>query len=870
MVDRSGLVGRSSSYPTAVAPPARVGPQETLGQHGLCAIPAKLPRMMNASSMRNTRNRRILIVDGDSAIHTEFREALENPSTDLLPAGAADSSSSDASLPSASTTEFVVDAVTQGPDAVHADQEAVLAGRPFAAAFVDVGLAGDWDGIDTVQRMCEVDSHLQFVLCTDPSDNSWHDRFGQLTMADGIVLAKKPLSHIQRMQLALSLTEKWNVSRQARLQLRELESLLEEQANTIRRCEARSEAILNASADAIIAIDEHGAIETFNTTAETVFGYAAEEVLGRNISMLATAAEGTAHDEFVRLYREEGNSNLLGVERELSARRKDGTTFPVAVRVSEMYYQSQRRFIGIVQDITLRKQAEAALRRFRVALDCSADALFLIDRTTMRFIDMNQSACNELGYSREELLALGPQDITLNGDLETLAKWFDNVIAGDESARVMETQHRHKDGSTLPVEVLLQHLPTEDGPVIIASARDITERQQAQITLQYQASHDALTDVFERRYFRRLFDEEWARTRRYGHTLSCVLLDIDFFKTINDTHGHAAGDTVLQKVAEVLRRQCRTSDRICRYGGEEFCILLPETNEADAAAWAERARKALAASEIPIGERSITLTASFGVAEARPDTPDPHHLIDRADEAVLHAKRSGRNQVVCSQSLEDPLSGLMGDGTSEHPLDTVTAADVMTPLVFCLKQDHTVQYAADFFLQLRLGSAPVVDHEGKLVGIVSEKDLITVTVTSETWGGTLRDVMTTSVVSYDEDAPARQILDFLDRAHIRSIVVVRDQHPTGVISRATLLRWFCNWLAVNYETQDRERQLDEASHIRDRAKRAAEAIAHHGTSLPNRLGDEVDDFVPTVIGEASRMQELINDLLGHCKSPLSP
>ena len=117
------------------------------------------------------------------------------------------------------------------------------------------------------------------------------------------------------------------------------------------------------------------------------------------------------------------------------------------------------------------------------------------------------------------------------------------------------------------------------------------------------------------------------------------MMDLDFFKQVNDVHGHQAGDSVLKFVAELLVDNCRASDTVCRYGGEEFCIMLPETSENKAVVWAERARARLAALCIPAGLQELHITGSFGVAQCRDDTRSCEELVDLADQALLCAKR---------------------------------------------------------------------------------------------------------------------------------------------------------------------------------------------------------------------------------------
>ena len=134
------------------------------------------------------------------------------------------------------------------------------------------------------------------------------------------------------------------------------------------------------------------------------------------------------------------------------------------------------------------------------------------------------------------------------------------------------------------------------------------------------------------------------------------MLDLDFFKRINDTFGHLAGDAALRTTGETLQANCRVADCACRYGGEEFCVLLPETDARDAAVWAERIRRRLAAAMIAVGGKEIHITASFGVAQRHGDTAAPEQLVDMADQALLCAKQSGRDCVTATNRSLTPTN----------------------------------------------------------------------------------------------------------------------------------------------------------------------------------------------------------------------
>ena len=161
-----------------------------------------------------------------------------------------------------------------------------------------------------------------------------------------------------------------------------------------------------------------------------------------------------------------------------------------------------------------------------------------------------------------------------------------------------------------------------------------------------QADLDFLTGIPNRRHFMELAERELKRFRRYGSPISLALVDLDLFKSINDTHGHQVGDRVLQDFAAVCRQTLRDSDIFGRIGGEEFAILLPSTGIGEAKEVVERVRKAVAAASLPNGAAApLKVTASFGMVDPTGEDDDLGSLLRRADAALYQAKEKGRNQV---------------------------------------------------------------------------------------------------------------------------------------------------------------------------------------------------------------------------------
>ena len=172
---------------------------------------------------------------------------------------------------------------------------------------------------------------------------------------------------------------------------------------------------------------------------------------------------------------------------------------------------------------------------------------------------------------------------------------------------------------------------------------------------------DEVTGLYNRRFFSIRLEEEVSRYRRFNHPVSVVLLDLDAFKEINDDLGHAAGDETLRGMAEILLRHSRGINVICRYGGDEFAILLVETSKAGARLYADRIRYVLPSFRFAHGRR---VTASFGIASLPEDvTPSPEALIRAADEALYAAKRAGKNRV----SVYEEIRAVEPEGTPPAP-----------------------------------------------------------------------------------------------------------------------------------------------------------------------------------------------------------
>lgn len=161
-------------------------------------------------------------------------------------------------------------------------------------------------------------------------------------------------------------------------------------------------------------------------------------------------------------------------------------------------------------------------------------------------------------------------------------------------------------------------------------------------------ARDGLTEIFNKRKFDEEIEKEFSRARRYGRPLSLIMVDVDHFKEVNDSHGHLAGDFILKQIAGRLSSCLRAEQIIARVGGEEFAILCPETDSSSATILAEKLRTRIAEAPCLFGETAISVTCSFGVAQFEAETQSAPQLLEAADRALYASKASGRNKVTKS------------------------------------------------------------------------------------------------------------------------------------------------------------------------------------------------------------------------------
>lgn len=297
---------------------------------------------------------------------------------------------------------------------------------------------------------------------------------------------------------------------------------------------------------------------------------------------------------------------------------------------------------------------------------------------------------------------------------------------------------------------------------------------------------DELTGAINRRSLLRRLPDAWEFAERTGDPVSCVMADVDYFKLVNDTHGHRVGDEALTAVAHALLSIARPTDMVCRFGGEEFCVLLRGSDERDAITWAELARSKVG--EIALSSRhgNVGLTISLGVATG-PNQCGPTELIDRADQALLISKQRGRNRVTAFSKIDETPS--LEPSLEAPQLDwQAPVRDFMTTPIECLNAGDSIATAVERLLAIGANSLPVVNDAGVLVGVVCEQELLNLAPVAGAWQSPIAGVMNGTVVSFQEDDSIEKLRRFFSRVAIRGVVITKANKPVGVLSRSNLLR----------------------------------------------------------------------------------
>jgi len=402
------------------------------------------------------------------------------------------------------------------------------------------------------------------------------------------------------------------------------------------------QAVVENAADGIITIDVKGNIEGFNPAACTMFGYAPAEVAGLNIGLLLLDRGHNRQEGGIQRYL---HADFQQEGREMEALRKDGTRFPVELAVSAMAVDGERKFIVLLRDITERRRAEQALQQSRSMLN-RAQAVAHIGSWSINFengaMELSDENCRIFGIAPgtqityEDFLAIVHPDDRERVDRAWQAALkgvpFDidhRIVIGDEFIWVNERAELEFDADGKPLRS-------------VGTTQDITERKLAEARINHLAFYDALTGLPNRTLCQDRLQQAISAAAQHGGEAAAIFIDLDMFKHINDSLGHAAGDRLLQETARRLTACVRGNDTVARLGSDEFVVIMNGAMEGGINMLAQRLLGALR-EPFTIDGRVLHITCSLGMALYPRDGGNAHALLCNADVAMSRAKEQGRD-----------------------------------------------------------------------------------------------------------------------------------------------------------------------------------------------------------------------------------
>jgi diguanylate cyclase (GGDEF)-like protein/PAS domain S-box-containing protein len=443
--------------------------------------------------------------------------------------------------------------------------------------------------------------------------------------------------------------------------------------------EAELQALVDATPGVSLLIDLQGTIICANLQSTTHFGIPMDSLIGTNVYTLFDEATAAGRRAIVRQAELQRVPVVLEDER-------NGIYFRHSLVPAFDPDGVVRRVAVFAENITERKKAQMALQtseeQYRFLAENTADTVWRLD-ARMCFTYVNGAYIQSTGFSREEILGRPVMEFFTPEGRDIVANMMkkrkENEAAGLTNASLrFEVPHIRKTGEPYWVEINSNPIYDASGTIVAFNGimRDIHERKQYQTRLEEanrqlqeqlqenvalhamlteQTLRDPLTGLHNRRYLEETLPRELSRAKRMGYPMALVMVDLDHFKRVNDTYGHPTGDAVLKAMASILLHGAREGDIICRYGGEEFLVALPNMTVEKALARAKSWQSTLGKTSIQYGAFSVQITLSAGISAFPDNGADVDTLLHLADEALYRAKANGRNCVEFEAAVTMPV-----------------------------------------------------------------------------------------------------------------------------------------------------------------------------------------------------------------------
>jgi diguanylate cyclase (GGDEF)-like protein/PAS domain S-box-containing protein len=529
-----------------------------------------------------------------------------------------------------------------------------LLNETFAMILLDVNMPG-MDGFETAEliRQREASADTPIIFLTAHADDAHMFKGYSLHAVDYILTPVQPEILKAKVGVFVELSRKTNENRLQAERLREAETQLRRQAEKqLRTADERLKITIDSVQDyAILSLDKGGRIDSWNGGAAQLFLFDQTEILGEDMAILFPAEDqergilANRRREAIETGRSESSTWFV---------RKDGSRFfgndvLTTIRDENGYVGG---FSEVIRDVTDRKALEEALfeekERAQVTLNSIGDAVLSTDLSG-KVTYLNLLAERMTGWSCAEAAGRPLAEVFNIIDGETREAAQNPVELAVQQGKTVPLPSNciliRRDGFESPIADSAAPIHDRGGQITgaVIVFRDVSVERAMSLQLSHMAQYDVLTDLPNRTLLNDRLTQAIASARRHDTGLAVLFVDLDRFKQINDSFGHAMGDALLQSVAHRLLACVRTSDTVSRLGGDEFVILLSELGHVEDAVMA--ANKVLSALAAPhrVAQHDLDVTVSIGVSTFPFDGQDAETLIKNADTAMYHAKENGRN-----------------------------------------------------------------------------------------------------------------------------------------------------------------------------------------------------------------------------------
>lgn len=425
--------------------------------------------------------------------------------------------------------------------------------------------------------------------------------------------------------------------------MNELSRELQQRYERVEQSEQRYRLLFNQSPLALLAMRcTDGVVLAFNERAEQLLGYTVHDILGKPVDdfNFTGAAQIKFHDVLAAL--ESGGA--FGLEQEFVLYAKDGTVRETIVVFHRVALAGDDALIAHVRDVTTERQSQRARdeseARFRAFFEFAGIAIHVLSFDGV-ILEANPASKDLLGYDPHELVGRSATSLSPEEDVEATRELGRELRAGTRDAVTVERRFFHKDGHLVWGQLTVSIVHHGDERRMIGMIQDITERKRMEGQLLKQAFQDELTGLANRVLFRDRLRHALQRRDRHGTKVAVILLDLDGFKRVNDSLGHAVGDELLQIVGRRIASTVRAGETVARLGGDEFAVVIEEIGEKDDPHTLADRLLTLLRMPMRVGGREVVVGVSIGIAIADP-TDDEETVLRNADTAMYAAKSSGK------------------------------------------------------------------------------------------------------------------------------------------------------------------------------------------------------------------------------------